>query len=86
MRNQDVITVIAETSHYWFGHTTLAQRRSIGELFLAMEEESPLLQPAYADGDFSSFSSSDLRRDFCRSRLAGCGLGLLGFFGLPPSV
>jgi hypothetical protein len=43
---KNVITVMAKTSHYWFGHTSQAQRGAIRNLLAAMEEESPLLRPA----------------------------------------
>ncbi len=49
---KNVITVVAKTSHYYLGHMPRRQRQAIGELFLAMEAESPLLQPARAvDGE-----------------------------------
>jgi sirohydrochlorin cobaltochelatase len=43
---KNVITVMAKTSHYWFGHTSQDQRTTIRNLFAAMEQTSPLLQPA----------------------------------------
>ncbi len=43
---KNVITVMAKTNHYWFGHTSQAQRGSIRNLFAIMEVESPLLRPA----------------------------------------
>jgi sirohydrochlorin cobaltochelatase len=46
---KNVITVIAKTCHYWFGHTTLTQRRAIASLFAEMESHSPLIQPAIRD-------------------------------------
>jgi sirohydrochlorin cobaltochelatase len=42
---KNVITAIAKTNHYWFGHTTQAQRGKVRNLLAAMEAESPLLQP-----------------------------------------
>ena len=43
---KNVITVMAKTSHYWFGHTSQGQRGEIRNLLTTMEKESPLLQPA----------------------------------------
>ena len=43
---KNVITVIAKTCHYWVGHMPPEQQRAIGDLFLTMGRESPLLQPA----------------------------------------
>ena len=45
---KNVVTVVAKTSHYWLGHMPPGQRQAISELFLAMEAESPLLEPARA--------------------------------------
>lgn len=51
---KNVITVMAKTSHYWFGHTFQAQRSNIRNLLAKMEEESPLLQPASLSHTFES--------------------------------
>jgi sirohydrochlorin cobaltochelatase len=64
---KNVITVIAKTSHYWFEHTSLAQRRNIGNLFVAMEAESPLLQPAFLNSNFQSDSHQAIRRNMVES-------------------
>lgn len=53
---KNVITVMAKTTHYWFGHTSQAQRGSIRNLLATMEEESPLLQPAALFHAFESRS------------------------------
>jgi len=45
---KNVVTVVAKTSHYWLGHTPPSQRQAIAELFLAMDAESPLLEPGRA--------------------------------------
>ena len=45
---KNVVTVVAKTSHYWLGHIPPGQRQAIAELFLAMDAESPLLEPARA--------------------------------------
>jgi len=58
---KNVITVVAKTSHYWFGHTTLAHRTKIRKLFAEMKQESPLLQPAQSEDDFQSNSSQAIK-------------------------
>jgi sirohydrochlorin cobaltochelatase len=42
---KNVITVIAKTAHYWLGHMPPAQQREIGDLFMRMAVEHPLLAP-----------------------------------------
>ena len=46
---KNVITVIAKTTHYWVGHLPRTQQRAIGDLFMRMDAESPLLVPADAE-------------------------------------
>jgi hypothetical protein len=43
---KNVITAIAKTSHYWFDHTWQSQQREIGDLFVKMSAEMPLVQPS----------------------------------------
>jgi hypothetical protein len=50
---KNVVTVIAKTCHYWVGHTPAAQQRAIADLLLAMDQESPLLQPEFRPGEES---------------------------------
>jgi sirohydrochlorin cobaltochelatase len=64
---KNVITVIAKTSHHWFGHTSLAQRRNIGNLFTAMEEESSLLQPAFSSRDFQPEHGQTVRNRMAKT-------------------
>lgn len=71
---KNVITVIAKTSHYWFEHTSLVQRRNIGDLFIAMEHESRLLQPAFSGCDLRSHSHQALRRSLVESLKQVTGL------------
>jgi hypothetical protein len=47
---KNVITVMAKTCHYWVGHTPRERRDAIGSLLLAMDRESPLVEPSF-DGD-----------------------------------
>jgi hypothetical protein len=44
---KNVVTVIAKTCHYWVGHTPAAQQRAIADLLLAMDNESPFIQPDF---------------------------------------
>jgi sirohydrochlorin cobaltochelatase len=53
---KNVITVMAKTCHYWFGHTSDSHRRSIRDLMETIEAESPLLQPAFPQGELASAS------------------------------
>jgi sirohydrochlorin cobaltochelatase len=45
---KNVVTVVAKTCHYWLGHTPRAQQQAIGELFVRLNQESPLAVPAIA--------------------------------------
>jgi sirohydrochlorin cobaltochelatase len=44
---KNVVTVTAKTCHYWFGHTSLEQRRAITKLLQEAEMRSPLLKPVF---------------------------------------
>lgn len=46
---KNVVTVIAKTCHYWTGHMPAAQQQAIAHLFVTLEAESPLVQPASVD-------------------------------------
>jgi hypothetical protein len=48
---KNVVTVIAKTCHYWMGHMPRTQKYAIADLFVAMAEESPLIEPAYSSDD-----------------------------------
>ena len=48
---KNVITVIAKTCHYWLGHLPHDQQRAIADLFLALDKESPLIEPAPVSAD-----------------------------------
>jgi sirohydrochlorin cobaltochelatase len=63
---KNVITVMAKTCHYWFGHVLREQRQQIRELLAAMERESPLLQPAPLDHGLSSISAGQLKRKMAK--------------------
>ncbi len=43
---KNVVTAVAKTAHYWQGHMWKGQHREITELFVRMEQESSLIQPA----------------------------------------
>ena len=44
---KNVITVMAKTCHYWIGHTPRARQEAIADLLLAMERETPLVEPSF---------------------------------------
>ena len=48
---KNVITVIAKTCHYWLGHTPLPQQREIGDVFMRMTVDMPLIVPADPEDD-----------------------------------
>jgi hypothetical protein len=48
---KNVITVIAKTCHYWLGHIPHDQQQAIADLFLALDKESPLIEPAPVSAD-----------------------------------
>lgn len=48
---KNVVTVMAKTCHYWVGHTPAHQQRAIADLLLAMETESPLIEPDFQSVD-----------------------------------
>lgn len=57
---KNVITVIAKTCHYWLGHVPLAQQRDIGDLFMRMMFDLPLVEPGDATDDGSAARLSQL--------------------------
>ena len=48
---RNVITVIAKTTHYWVGHMSVMHRQTVADLLAGMNDESPLIHPAYAGDD-----------------------------------
>jgi sirohydrochlorin cobaltochelatase len=58
---KNVITVMAKTCHYWLDHTSAAQQREIGDLFVTITSESPLIQPAVAGHDFRKKIADSIR-------------------------
>lgn len=44
---KNVITSIAKTSHYWLDHMSTSQQQTIGNMFARMENESPIVHPAF---------------------------------------
>jgi hypothetical protein len=50
---RNVITVVAKTTHYWVGHMSVMHRQTIADLLAGMNDESPLIHPAYAGEDGS---------------------------------
>jgi sirohydrochlorin cobaltochelatase len=49
---KNVITVLAKTRHYWVDHMGWSRQQAIARLFVEMESETPLVQPALADCEF----------------------------------
>ena len=41
--------MIAKTSHYWLDHMPASQKREIADLFAALAEASPLIEPGWPD-------------------------------------
>jgi hypothetical protein len=62
---KNVITVVAKTAHYWTGHMSVMHRQTIADLMDAMNEESPLIAPAYG-----SRESDAPAREALASRIA----------------
>jgi sirohydrochlorin cobaltochelatase len=58
---KNVVTAIAKTSHYWLGHTSVAQHRAIADLFEIMESESPLIQVPFSPQDSRGAAFESLR-------------------------
>jgi sirohydrochlorin cobaltochelatase len=70
---KNVITVVAKTAHYWFGHIYRDQRAQIRDLFTQMEQDSPLLQPAY-NADASTHETESAKRNLASQITASTGL------------
>jgi sirohydrochlorin cobaltochelatase len=58
---KNVVTVIAKTSHYWLGHIPRTQRQAIAVLFLSLDTESPLIEPASRDDGSAADALAALR-------------------------
>ena len=48
---KNVVTVTAKTCHYWFGHTSLEQRRAVTRLLDELETRSALIRPVFPRSD-----------------------------------
>ena len=75
---KNVITAIAKTSHYWFGHTSTAQHRAVADLFEIMESESALIQAPLPSRDTQDSSFRDLRDKVAREIQSLTGLEATG--------
>lgn len=71
---KNVITAMAKTCHYWLDHMRAAHQRMIGDLFVTMTAESPLIQPALAGHDFRADADQLLRRSMAEGILEATGL------------
>jgi hypothetical protein len=45
---KNVITVTAKTCHYWMGHVPRAQKQAIADLFVTLDERTPLVEPDWS--------------------------------------
>jgi sirohydrochlorin cobaltochelatase len=84
---KNVVTVIAKTCHYWFEHTSKDRYWAVATLFSKMESESPLIQPALLDDDFTGDGHQTLSTYIAESIYKATGLrpsnhGYFGWLGL----
>ena len=70
---KNVITVVAKTAHYWFGHIYRDQRQQIRDLFTQMEQKSPLLQPIY-DANAPAHETASAKTNLASQIAASTGL------------
>lgn len=49
---KNIVTVVAKTWHYWMFHMSRSQQRAIGNLFLRLNVEFPLLEPTFPGLDY----------------------------------
>ena len=75
---KNVITAIAKTSHYWLGHTSVAQHRAIADLFEMMESESPLIQAPFSTQDTRGAVFDNLRDKIADDIHSSSGLQATG--------
>jgi sirohydrochlorin cobaltochelatase len=75
---KNVVTAIAKASHYWCGHTSIAQRRAIADLFEIMESESILIQAPLSSRDTQDASFRDLRDKVASQIHSSTGLDVAG--------
>ena len=75
---KNVITSIAKTSHYWLGHTSIAQHRAITDLFEIMESESPLIQAPFSTQDTRGAAFEILRDEIADEIHSSIGLQATG--------
>jgi len=75
---KNVITSIAKTSHYWLGHTSVAQHRAVADLFEIMESESPLMQAPFSGQDTPDTAFESLRHKVADEIHSSIGLHATG--------
>ncbi|HEY2040271.1 MAG TPA: hypothetical protein VGG95_11425 [Edaphobacter sp.] len=75
---KNVVTAIAKTSHYWLGHTSVAQHRAVADLFEIMESESQLIQAPFSPEDRQGDSFENLRDKIAKETHASLGLQASG--------
>jgi len=75
---KNVITAIAKTSHYWLGHTSIAQHRAISDLFEIMDSESPFIQAPFSTQDTRGIVFESLRDKIADEIHSSTGLQATG--------
>lgn len=84
---KNVVTSIAKTCHYWVDHMSVAQHRTIADLFEIMEMESPLLQAPLSTSDIESAEFERLQDSLAEhihslTGLQATGRGYRGWLGV----
>jgi sirohydrochlorin cobaltochelatase len=82
---KNVITVMAKTCHYWFGHMSVEQRRSITTLLSDLEARSPLIHPVFPPGVapmMNEKSFNKLEEKICSATQLCCARDHSGWLGL----
>jgi hypothetical protein len=64
-----VVTAVAKTCHYWVGHIPPGQQQEIAHLFIAMNHQSPLIEPAdHRQSGWRGVACADVRSAVQRMR------------------
>jgi len=71
---KNVVTVAAKTSHYWLEHMERVQHLEIGNLFLEMAVDCPLIQPALVGHGFDPDDDRVLKQKMAQKLRQEIGL------------
>ncbi len=75
---KNVVTAMAKTCHYWFGHTSLEQRRAISKLLDELETRSPLIRPIFPRPSTNAVTDeiflSQVRAKICEATALRCSI------------